>query len=138
MSLLCCKSVMEWFKPASEKHLSLYDLTPQAALFGFTEKYLDDSILQNHLLLVFIIYLYKSRSYRFLLEIKKINCLEKKIAEANTKKHQFCIIKWNKIDNQLTINFLILLNMVNFFLHYNILQNDFLFTIITKFSLWRS
>ena len=77
---------MEWFKHASEKHLSLYDLTPQAALFGFTEKYLDDSILQNHLLLVFIIYLYKSRSYRFLLEIKKINCLEKKIAEANTNK----------------------------------------------------
>ena len=36
-----------------ENHLSLYDLTPQAAFFRFTEKHLDDTILQNHLLLVF-------------------------------------------------------------------------------------
>ena len=35
-----------------ENHLSLYDLMPQAAFFGFTEKHLDDTILQNHLLLV--------------------------------------------------------------------------------------
>ena len=46
-----------------ENHLSLYDLTPQAAFFGFTEKDLDNTILQNHLLLVFKIYLYKSRPY---------------------------------------------------------------------------
>ena len=65
-------------------HLSLYDLTPQTAYSGFTEKYLDDTILQNHLLLVFKIYLNKSRSYGYaflkplLLEIKKINRLEKK------------------------------------------------------------
>ena len=65
--------------------LSLYDLTPQVAFFGYTEKHLDNSILQNHLLLVFQIYLYKSRSYGFvclkslLIEIKKINCLEKKL-----------------------------------------------------------
>ena len=62
-----------------ENHLSLYDLTPQSASFRFTEKHLDDTILQNHLLLVFKIYLYKSRSYGFvclkslILEIKKIN-----------------------------------------------------------------
>ena len=61
-----------------ENHLSLYDLTPQAAFFGFIKKHLHDSISQNHLLVVFKIYLYKSRSYRFvhlkslLLEIKKI------------------------------------------------------------------
>ena len=36
-----------------ENHLYLYDLTRQAAFFGFKEKHLDDSILQNHLLLVF-------------------------------------------------------------------------------------
>ena len=86
----------------------LYDLTPQAAFFGFTEKDLDDTILQNHLLLVFKIYLYKSRSYGFvclkplLLEIKKINRLEKKIAEANANKHKSYLLKWNKIDNRLT------------------------------------
>ena len=43
-----------------ENHLSLYDLTPQAAFSGFTEKKLDDTISQNHLLLAFKIYLYKS------------------------------------------------------------------------------
>ena len=48
-----------------ENHLSLYDLTPQASFFGFTEKDLDDTILQNHLLLVIKIYFYKSRSYGF-------------------------------------------------------------------------
>ena len=91
-----------------ENHLSLYNLTPQAAFFIFTEKDLDATILQNHLLLVFKIYLYKSRSYGFvclkplLLEIKKINCLEKKIAETNANKHKSYLLKWNKIDNQLT------------------------------------
>ena len=91
-----------------ENHLSLYNLTPQADFFGFTEKDLDDTILQNHLLLVFKIYLYKSRSYGFvclkslLLEIKKINRLEKKIAEANANKHKSYLLKWNKFDNQLT------------------------------------
>ena len=55
---------------------------------------------------MFIIYLYKSHSYRFvclkslLLEIKKINCLEKKIAEANANKYKSFLLKWNKIDNQ--------------------------------------
>ena len=57
---------------------------------------------------MFKIYLYKSRSYEFvclkphLLEIKKINRLEKKIAEANANKHKSYVLKWNKIDNQLT------------------------------------
>ena len=83
------------------------DLTPQAAFFGFTAKDLDDTILQNHLLLVFKIYLYKSRSYGFvclksLLEIKKINHLEKKIVVANANKHKSYLLKWNEIDNQLT------------------------------------
>ena len=65
--------------------LSLYDLTPQAAFFRFTEKHLDDSILQNYLLLVFKIYLYICFLVGFvclkslLLEIKMINCLEKKL-----------------------------------------------------------
>ena len=82
-----------------ENQFSLYDLTPQAAFFGFTEKHLDHSILQNHLLSAFKIYLYKSPSYGFvclkplLLKIKKINCLEKKIAEANTNKHKSYLFK---------------------------------------------
>ena len=69
---------------------------------------LDDTILQNHVLLVFKIYLYKLRSCGFvclkslLLEIKKTNRLEKKTTEANANKHKSYLLKWNKIDNQLT------------------------------------
>ena len=91
-----------------ENQLSLYDLTRQAAFFRFKEKHLDDTILQNHLPLVFRIYLYKSRSYGFvclkslLLEIKKVNRLEKKIEQANVNKHKPYQLKWNKIHNQLT------------------------------------
>ena len=81
-----------------ENHLSLYDLASQADFFGFTfreyfGKHLDDSILQNHLLLVFT---------ALLLEIKKIKCLEKKIAETNGNMHKSYLFKWNKINNQLT------------------------------------
>ena len=73
-----------------ENHLSLYDLTRQAPFFALAEKYLVDSILQNDFL---------SGSYGFvclmslLLEIKKINCLEKKIAEANANKHKSYLLK---------------------------------------------
>ena len=85
------KALWNGLKTFFENHLSLYDLTPQAAFFRFTEKHLDDTVLQNHLLLVFKIYFHKSRSYGFvslkslILEIKKINRLEKKIAEVNAK-----------------------------------------------------
>ena len=88
------KALWNVFNTFFENHLSFYDLTPKAAFFGFTEKHSDDTILQNQLLLVFKRYLYKSRSYGFvclkslLLEIKKINRLEKKIAEANANKHK--------------------------------------------------
>ena len=87
--------------------LFLYDLTPQAAFFGYIEKDLDDTILQNHLLMVFKIYLYKSRSYGFAclkffsLKSKRL-IAGKKIAEANANKHKSYLHKRNKIDNQLT------------------------------------
>ena len=82
-----------------ENHLSLYDLTPHAPFFAFTEKYLVDSILQNDLLLLFKLCLYKSGSYGFvclkslLLEIKNINCLENKIAEVKLNKHKSYLLK---------------------------------------------
>ena len=56
---------MEWFKHFFGNHFSLYDLTLQAVFFGFTEKHLDVSILQNHLLVVLKLYLYKSHSHGF-------------------------------------------------------------------------
>ena len=75
---------------------------------SLTEKHLDDSILQNHLLLVSKLYLNESNSCGFVclqslvLEIKKINCLENKIAGANANDYISHQLKWNKIDNQLT------------------------------------
>ena len=109
-----------------ENHLSLYDLKKQAAFFGFSEKHLDDTILQNHLLLVFKIYLYKSQFYAFvclkslILEIEKVNRLEKKIAEANANKNKSYLLKWNEIDNQLTTynwNFFLTKDFPNCFPH---------------------
>ena len=64
--------------------------------------------MQNQLLLVFKTYLCKSRFYVFvclkylILEIEKVNRLEKKIAEANANKNKSYLLKWNEIDNQLT------------------------------------
>ena len=76
--LFCHCFVAKVLNTFFENHPSLYDLMTRATFLGFTEKDLDDTILQNHLLLVFKIYLYKSRSrsYGFvclkslLLEIK--------------------------------------------------------------------
>ena len=91
-----------------EKPLSLHNLNKLTPFFGFTEKHLDNTILQSLLLLVLQMYLYRSGSYRFvcvksLIEIKQINCLEKKIPEANANKDKSYLLKLNKIDNQLTL-----------------------------------
>ena len=93
--LFCHCFVAKVLNTFFENHPSLYDLMTRTAFLGFTENDLDDTILQNHLLLVFEIYLYKSQSYGFvclkplLLGMKKINRLEKKIVEANANKHKF-------------------------------------------------
>ena len=82
-----------------ENPLSFHNLTTQAPFFGFTEKHLDNTILQNLLLLVLKIYLYRSRFYgfvclkSFLIEIKQINCLEKKIVQANANKDKSYLLK---------------------------------------------
>ena len=76
---------MEWFKHFFGEPSFFVRLDAIGCFFGFTEKHLDDIILQNQLLLVSKICLYKSRSYGFvcfkslILEIKKINRLEKKL-----------------------------------------------------------
>ena len=61
--LFCHCFVAKVLNTFFENHPSLYDLMTRTAFLGFTENDLDDTILQNHLLLVFEIYLYKSRSY---------------------------------------------------------------------------
>ena len=74
-----------------------FDLSPQTALFGFTQT--NDANIQNHLLLSFKLYLYRSRCHKnihlksLLFEINKVKSLEKSIAESNQKKIKFYKLK---------------------------------------------
>ena len=76
-----------------ETDLGFPDLTPQAALFGFiNECYNNLNILQNHLLLIFKLYIYQSRERGVLnlndliKNITKGKKLERKIASVSEKK----------------------------------------------------
>ena len=64
------------------------------------KNHLDDSILQNHSLLKFKLYLCKSRSYDFVclksLLLKSRSLIaSKKIAESNANKLKSYLLKWN-------------------------------------------
>ena len=82
-----------------------FDLSLQTALFGFTQT--NDANIQNHLLLLFKLYLYRSRCHKnihlksLLFEINKVKSLEKSIAESNQKKIKFYKLKWNKVEAKL-------------------------------------
>ena len=68
-------------------------LTPHAAIFGFFEVDCQSYLIQNHILLILKLYVYKSRRNKFLSstcllkEISKIKNTAKKIASVNEKKH---------------------------------------------------
>ena len=82
-----------------------FDLSPQTVLFGFTQ--MNDANIQNHLLLLFKLYLYRSRCHKnihlksLLFEINKVKSLEKSINESNQKKIKFYKLKWNKVEAKL-------------------------------------
>ena len=76
-----------------ETHLDFPDLTPQAALFGFVNESDNNlNILQNHILLIFKLYVYQSRERGVLnlnsliKNVTKVKKLERKIASACKKK----------------------------------------------------
>ena len=72
--------------------MTLLPLTPQAAIFGFLEADCQSYLIQNHILLILKLYIYKFRKNKFLSstcllkEISKIKNIEKKIASVNEKK----------------------------------------------------
>ena len=72
--------------------ITLLPLTPQAAIFGFLEADCQSYLIQNHILLLSKLYIYKSRKRKFLSstcllkEISKIKNIQKKIASVNEKK----------------------------------------------------
>ena len=78
-------------------------LTPQAALFGFiNESDSNLNTLQNHILLIFKVYIYQSRERGVLnlncviKNVTKVKKLERKIASAYEKKPFSLIIDGNQ------------------------------------------
>ena len=94
-----------------QNNLMLATLTPQTTIFGFLDYTNNDSILEknkclsNHILVIFKLYVYKSREKKFLninnliAEIRKIKRIEKDIALPNSKKTIAFTRKWHIIDN---------------------------------------
>ena len=94
-----------------QNNLILPTLTPQTAIFGFLDYTNNDSIfennkcLSNHILLIFKLYVYKSREKKLLninnliAEIQKIKRIEKRNCLPNSKKTIACTRKWHIIDN---------------------------------------
>ena len=94
-----------------QNNLILPTLTLQTAIFGFLDYTNNDSIfennkcLSNHILLIFKLYVYKSREKKLLninnliAEIQKIKRIEKRNCLPNSKKTIACTRKWHIIDN---------------------------------------
>ena len=88
--------------------LTLLPLTPQAAIFGFLEIDCQSYLIQNHILLILKLYIYKSRKILFLSstcllkEVSKIKNIEKKVvASVNEKKNIAYKRKLGKIEDKL-------------------------------------
>ena len=88
--------------------LTLHPLTPQAAIFGFPEIDCQSYLIQNHILLISMLYIYMSRKNIFLSstcllkEVSKIKNIEKKVvASVNEKKNIAYKRKLGKIENKL-------------------------------------
>ena len=88
-------------------NISPLPLTPQAAIFGFLEADCQSYLIQNHILLISKLYLYKSRKNKFLSstcslkEISKIKNIEKKVVSVNERKNIVYKRRWKKIENKL-------------------------------------
>ena len=93
-----------------KNEFTLFDLTPQAAFLGFLGFLNVDPellLIQNHLLLIFKIYIYNSRKSESLKikslirEITKVKNIEEKISLNNEKKHAIYKRKWQLVENVL-------------------------------------
>ena len=90
--------------------ISLPILTPQTAIFGFINR-IENSVykITNHILLIFKLYVYKSRETgtlelsRLINEIKKVKLLEKKLAQNHERKLEQYNIKWEKTHRTIEI-----------------------------------
>ena len=78
-------------------------LTPQTAIFGFHNIANDTFLIQNHILLLFKLYIYNARKHgflffnNFLIEFNKIKNLEKRVAANNWNKYERFRKIWHRI-----------------------------------------
>ena len=87
----------------------LPSLSPQTAIFGFFEEN-DNNILYNHLLLIFKLYIYRSRKTKLLnfnvllAEVKNIKKIEKKLSFITDIRQAKFIEKWRITDEKIQVN----------------------------------
>ena len=93
-----------------ETDLDFPDLTPQATLFGFVNESDNNlNILQNHILLIFKLYVYQSRergvlNFNSLIKnVTKVKKLERKIASVCEKKTIQFKNKWKSTELKITV-----------------------------------
>ena len=93
-----------------ETDLDFPDLTPQADLFGFVNESDNNlNILQNHILLIFKLYVYQSRERGVLnlnsliKNVTKVKKLERRIASECEKKTIQFNNKWKSTDLKITV-----------------------------------
>ena len=90
-------------------------LTPQTAILGILDSVSNNSFFENnkiffnHILLIFKLYVYKSRGKKFIninnliAEIRKVKRIEKEITLNNSMKTTTFRKKWHLIDNIISI-----------------------------------
>ena len=89
-----------------EEHLIPSQLSLQTAFFGFLNLNSNLGLIQNHILLIFKIYLNKSRKYErvtlngLIKNIANVITIERKIANNDTKKIEIHSNKWEKVANK--------------------------------------
>ena len=93
-----------------ETDLDFPDLTPQTALFGFINESDNNlNILQNHILLIFNLYIYQSREIGvsdlngLVKNVAKVMKLERKIASVCKRKTIQFNDKWKSTDLKITV-----------------------------------
>ena len=81
-------------------------LTPQTAILGFHNIDNDTFLIQNHILLLFKLYIFKARKHKllsfnnFLNEVSKIKNSQKRVAGNNRNKCERFRKKWHRIENE--------------------------------------
>ena len=97
------KKLWQDLKKFCSQFINIPDITPQSAILGFFDHNNDDSLIINHLLLIFKWYIYKTRNKKkldlnhLLKCISKVKENEEKICGSDFKKRQKYLKKWSKV-----------------------------------------